>query len=91
MKKIFVLLAMCAVMASCGNKVESTLDKMYDACMDKDVAAFTAAYNEMEAMQKDASAEERKEMENTAQKWATEHPTEFSTIMTGAAELGLHM
>ncbi len=89
MKKFFLLLAMCGVMAACGSSVESNLDKMYDACMDRDQATFETLWNDMEKMYESASAEEKKQIEADRTKWATENAAKWAIIGEGAAELNL--
>ena len=73
MKRIFVLLAACALFTACGNspteKMEGYLNEFEKAIEAKDMAKLNSIMSEVGEWQKTLSEEENEEVEAVAAKW----------------------
>ena len=84
MKRIFVLLAACALFTACGNspteKMEGYLNEFEKAIEAKDMAKLNSIMSEVGEWQKTLSEEENEEVEAVAAKWREEHKEELQEI-----------
>lgn len=84
MKRIFVLLAACALFTACENspaeKMEGYLGEFEKALEANDMAKLNNIMSEVGEWQKTLSEEENEEAEAIAAKWREEHKEELQKL-----------
>ncbi|MBQ8494119.1 MAG: hypothetical protein IJ464_07605 [Alistipes sp.] len=76
MKKLFVLMAACALFAACGgpgDKAVDYMEEMKEAIENKDYKKVEKLSKEIEEWEKTLSDEEKKEAEKAVEKWVKEN------------------
>ena len=84
MKRIFVLLAACALFTACGNspaeKMEGYLGEFEKALEANDMAKLISISSEIGEWQKTLSEEENEEVKAITEKWKEEHHEELQKL-----------